>query len=256
VKRLVKVIGLVLVVLVVLALVRQVAIRVTTGAVVRSLTGFDADVEDIRVGILRPSIEVRGLELFNPPDFPNREAIVIERAYVRYSLGMLFAREIHLNEVVLDMPSLVVIRKADGETNLARLGKKAGAKPPAGKEPGASPPTAEPPASKKEPRPLRIDRLTIKLGTATFIDYGGRGPEPRTRTFPMNVERTYTDVTDLNRVAAKLSTEILGNALARIAENFGEKLKASGDAEKLEGGAKDIGNFFKRAFKKTEGSGK
>lgn len=253
--RLVRAAGVVLLILGALAVVRLAVIRVTTRAVVRNLTGFDAKVDDIRVGILKPSIEVRGLELFNPPDFPRREAIAIERVYVRYSPGLLFAREIHLPEVVLDMPSLVVIRKADGETNLERLGKKAGAKPPATKTPGGAPPEA-PPAEKSEPRPLRIDRLTVKLGTAQFIDYAGRGPEPRTRTFPMNVERTYTDVTDLNRVAVKLSADVLASGLAHIAETFSGKLKAGGDIEKVEGGAKEIGAFFKRAFKKTERSGK
>ncbi len=228
----------------------NVVIHKSASTFFRRQTGFDVTFEHIHVGVIRPSIEITGLTLFNPADFEEREALFIRRAYIRYSPSLLFKREIHLREVVLDMPKLVVVKKADGEYNLGRLGKAVASKDekPKGE---AKPKPAPAPGEAPPPRPLRIDTLTFKLGTAQMITHRRVGA-PRTRSIEMNIEKTFTDVTDLNAVAKKLTLDIVANEAEEIVVNVAEKLKKGGDVEKLDKAAKKLGERLNGMFKKTK----
>jgi uncharacterized protein involved in outer membrane biogenesis len=78
-----------------------------------------------------------------------------------YALGSLFKNEIRLSEVVVDVPRVVVVRKADGETNLQRLSGAARKKGGGGRS-GAGRREAPAPAESKPAKPLRMDRVVIR----------------------------------------------------------------------------------------------
>ncbi|MDA0576509.1 MAG: AsmA family protein [Verrucomicrobia bacterium] len=232
------------------AVISNVIIHRATSAVVRSQTGFDLTFDRIKVGLFRPSLEITELKLFNPPDYAERPAVYIRRAYVRYSPMVLFGRDTHLHEVVLDMPRVVVVRKADGETNLSRLGKSV--RPADVGIASATPVDWKASDEKKPPRPLRIDKLTVKLGDAQLIVHSPRGGAARFRSIEMNIERTYQNVTDLNQVALRLVAEIVANETVEVVNKVSTKLQRSGDMEKLGKGTRKLGNKLNTKLKRTK----
>lgn len=243
---------LIIVVLVIVALLvaRNVLIRSASRQAIRQATGFDIEIGKVKAGLFRPTFEVLNLKLINPEDFPEREALEIRRLYVRYDVASLLTDTVRLREVEIDVPRMVVVTREDGETNLKRLGKvkqKPPAEAPA--EGSGAPPEAAEGAAPPEPRPARaqknivIDHLVVKLGTATVHSYVGGREKPETVEAPMNVERTFQNVSNLNVVAAALSADIMTAALPSAFSDINQILqKHEGD---LDAAGKEIEKKFK-----------
>lgn len=166
----------------------------------REKAGMDIRIESLRTGLLKPSIDLQGLSLMAPPEFPATESLRVERIRLVSDWKSLLAREVGAEEVVLEIPRLVIVRNAKGETNLQRLGREI-------EERRSDGPAGEKPAAKKAPdrpkRTYRIARLTVKIGEVQYVDYS-KGAEPVTRRYPLNVDKTFTDVTDLKPVFQQL----------------------------------------------------
>ena len=58
-------------------------IKVAVVQAVHMATGFDMSVGKIDVGLFNQSVEIKDLRLYNPSDFPDREAFDIRRVYVK-----------------------------------------------------------------------------------------------------------------------------------------------------------------------------
>lgn len=213
---------LLLVVLAVLAvgfLFRNVVLKRQLEKVLTEQTGFGLEVDRVNLGWSLTSFELEGARLSNPADFPDREALDIRKVKVDLAFWSLFTREIRFREVILDVGKLVVVRKADGESNAERLGGKA--KPKAGGGggggEGAPTPSEEPspaPAPKKEPPGFRIDRLVLKLGAVEMRDYtkARDGGEPAVTAMTLNVDQEHHDVTSL----PQLGSLVLGGAIQQM----------------------------------------
>ncbi len=227
----------------------------------KALRGFEVSVSDVQVGILRPVIHIRDLKITNPSDFPEKQALEAKEVLVRYSFFSLFSNETHFPEIVLDIPKAVVVWNAAGDMNFERLaGTAKKPAPPAKKkkektDPApAPPPSSEPKAPEKEappPRAMRIDKLTLRITEAQIFDYR-KGPEPSVMTFPINMDRTYTDITDPDALAAKIAAELTANYIASIFNNVSKKMQENGDTKKLNKMFENFGKSLEGLFKKTE----
>ncbi len=211
----------VLLVLLVVALVlgRNVAIKSAAQQAIKQATGFDLEVGSVRVGLVKPEFEINELKLINPEDFPERGAFEVRQVKVAYDFLSLFSDNIRLREVVVDIPEAVVVKKADGETNLQRLSAVARKEKKTGeKEPAAEPP-AEPPAPAEAGKPakkIRIDLLTLKLGTVRVRDYSKNEDKPEELTYNLNVNQQFQNVTDIKTVGIMITAMIVQNVGTRV----------------------------------------
>mgnify|MGYP003586520416 CR=1 FL=1 len=237
----------IVVVLAVLVMARNQMIKTGARAAVQKATGFDLEVGRVHAGLVSPTFEIRDLKLINPEDFPEATAFEVKQAKVNCDLASLLKDEIHLREVVLDVPKAVVVKKEDGETNLKRLSdagkreERTGETGSAGEGEGKGEGKAEKPAKR-----IRIDLLTVRLGTVEMRDYSRGGDKPVISTYELNVDRSLQNVTSLADVGVMISAEIVANIGAKVVGDIGKELeKHQGDIDKA---AKSIGDTLGSIF--------
>ncbi|MBU0678167.1 MAG: AsmA family protein [Verrucomicrobia bacterium] len=256
-----------LIVLVVVIVVLSVGVKIAKDrivakmaeAVVENSTGFDLELEQVKVGLLKPTVDIRGLTLNNPPDYPDKTAFHIEQIFVRYDRSTLFSDEIFLPVLTLDIPQVFMVRKADGEMNLERLGKEMEKrKQETGREKSAEKPTPQPeeqpsaePAQKKVQKNVRIGELTLRIGSVEIRDYSAKEGEPQVQTVEINLDRTYHDVASLEDIGPMITQEVIVRALPSLMNGNLKKI-LSGDDDGVKKAGKDlekIGKQLEKSFK-------
>jgi uncharacterized protein involved in outer membrane biogenesis len=211
---------------------------------VRQATGFDLEVGTVHVGLFSPTFHIDEVKLINPDDFPEATAFDIRQIQVRYDFASLFSDRIRLKEVILDVPTAVMVVKEDGESNLDRLRKTGSSKEedptePSTKDEGKQP---ESPSASKPSKSLLIDRLTLKLGTVHLHRYVEGQQKPEVKSYDLKIDRTYEDVTSVQQIGALVATEIAVRELPNLAENLDKLLKDN------KGDLKAAGESLKKTF--------
>ena len=228
---------------------------IKTGArkAVQQATGFDLEVGRISANLLTSTFEIRDLKLINPEDFPEATAIEIKQMFAAYDLKSFFTDEIHLREIVLDIPRMVVVQKEDGESNLKRLSQMGKGKEQE-QEPEAKP--AEKTSETKVEKPakkFRIDSLTLKLGKVEMHTYVQGQEKPSVQVHDLNIDRTYTDIRDQTQLATIVAMAMLEGVGAQAFKGINQVFNDhQGDLDKtgktLEKTAKDLGKQLKGLF--------
>lgn len=222
-------------------------------------TGFQADVGDISVGILRPYVRVRDLVLTNPPEFPHPDAVTLGELYARYHRLSLFRKEIHFDEIRIDVRRVVMVKPPHERSNLEVLGR-VGEKKKAddstttdpSSRPGSGSPSGDPSpedASEQEPaRSIKIDRLNIKLGEVEVRQYRDTGQEPSVTMVPVNLDRTMLDVTNMQAAVRQLTSEVVvKGGIALLTPTINEAGGQSGELiEKVKGQLKQLKGLFSK----------
>jgi hypothetical protein len=256
---------------------KNVVLRGVTVRLLAQVTGFDVTMGGMDVGLLNPHVEIKDLRFRNPPDFPAGDALEVRHLLVRYDRRSLFAREIHLPEIALDIPHVQLVRRADGSTNLDGMGggpEKIGrlelpdfpgqqrhpteppGEPPPVERPGgeaAGPGEPEPaegssggePRPEREPRTVKIDKLSMKLGDVEVKDYSRGGPEPSVLHMQLGVDREFDDVTDLQTVAGMIAAEVMVKSMPLLVDEVDKLLKEGSeelgiDEKELKGALQDL----------------
>ena len=232
---------------------RNAIIKSAARNAIQQATGFDLEAGGVGANLLSSTLEIRDLKLINPEDFPEETAIEIRRMFVGYDLKSFFTDEIHLREVVLDIPRMVVVQKEDGESNLQRL-SEAGKGGEDDRNSDAKPEEKKPEEKAKKPaKKFRIDTLTLKLGTVEMHTYVRGQDKPQVQVHELNVDRTYTDIRDPDQMAtifAMAMVEGVGaqafKGLSKVFEDNQGSLDKTGN--QLDKTVKDIGNQLKGLF--------
>ena len=229
------------------AIVRKLIVKA-----VSSSGGFEISIDDLHFGLLVPTLELTGVKILNPPDFPVRDAVAIDRLFLRYDRMSLFGRRDHIPEIDLNLSKVVLIRNNDGEVNLEMLAspKHDGKKnddsssrqiPIAGPSSGTTIPAStsgvaksrQPMSSFQFPS-VAIDRLRIRLGELDYYDYS-LGREPMVIPAKMNFDQTFTGVTNMMDIAGQLGSQLqLGDimgATSGFSRHHGEGKKSDHDVE-------------------------
>lgn len=212
------------------AIVRRLIVRALASA-----GGFDVSIDSLHVGLIRSTLELRGVKILNPTNFPVREAAEINRIFIRYDRFGLFQGGSRIPELDLDLARIVMIRNGDGQMNLDRLAGGMRQSPPAvaaaeqprvaaAGAPSAAPPVAAaPPPSpprataglRPEWPPVRIDSLRLRLGKLDYYDYG-LGSEPMVLPVEMNLDETFVNVTNAMDIADQLAARLPLAGLGRL----------------------------------------
>ena len=143
---------------------------------VEAITGLKMSIVDINVGILKTSIGIKRLKLFNPDGFSDRLMVDMPEVYVDYDLPAFLKGRLHLEEVRLNLKEFVVVKNITGELNLdslkvAQLNGKAKA------------------------RAFRIDSLKLKIDKAIYKDYT-KNPRPFVVEYDIYIDEQYENITN------------------------------------------------------------
>lgn len=230
---------------------------------IEKATGFQAAFEEIHVGLLRPVIRIRNLVLTNPPDFPHPEMLTVREVYVRYDRISLFGNNLHLEDVRLDIPRVVMIKPEGRASNIEVLTGSASKKKPAPggtvpeTQPGTPPPDQPAPGEdggetrvEKPARTITIDRLNVKLGEMEVRQYSTGRPDPLILPVPVGLDRTFTNVTNLEDVAQQLAGELVIRSAIGVLNNLDAVLKSVTDENgKLDPRVRDQFKELKKLFR-------
>lgn len=247
------------VLLVTLVAARNQLLKAGVRRAIQAYTGFGLELDAFRVGLFKPTFEIKGLKLVNPEDFPEPAAFEVKRLFVRYDLPSVFSDEVHVPEVTLDVPRVVLVEKEDGETNLGRMAKKGkeiakkdggeGEPPAGGGTPPEGEPPQEPPAPKQEkpPKKARIDLLTITVGTVEVHKYEAGNPDPETDTYQIGETFTFKNVTSPEAIAAQVATEIMVRRAQKEMQKLAKEHQKDIDkaAARLDEVGQGLGDQFK-----------
>lgn len=257
--KLLKFIGIVVALLLAVGvLARNQLIKMEARRLIAQQTGFGLEIGSLKTHLWSTRVELEDVVVRNPPDFPESTAFEIRRVWVDVDPWALFRRETHLTEMVLDVPRVVVVRNAAGDTNLKRL--SGAARPPAGGSAPAPAPTPRkpegdvtpapgaPPGEPAPERPFRIDRMHLRIGTVEYHDY--RAPDaPAVTKLNLNVDREHRDLRSTADIGNLLIAGVMESAATQLFGDLGRSLKKVAEDEKLRAEVKKIGKDLKRAFK-------
>lgn len=185
-----------LVVIIVVAFAKDLIIKTSVEKGVEIVTGLKLNIGSLKVGVLKPVVDIKNLKLLNPANFPEKTMVDMPEIYVNYDLPAIMGGKIHLPEVRLALREFVVVKNAKGELNLDTLkniqAQKTG-KAPAGKAPE-----------------IQIDVLKLSIGKVIYKDYS-RGSTPSVREFDVNLNESYTNVNNPYTLASLIVVKALMN---------------------------------------------
>lgn len=187
---------------------------------VKAVTGLGVDVERMQVGLLQPSIDVRGFKLLNPEGFVDKTMLSIPAFSVIYDIPSLFQKKVYLKKLVLDIQEMDVIRNQKGEVNVQAMQKLMNQK-----------------GGGEMPK-VQIDVLELKIGKVVFKDYS-LSSAPKVSEFKIDLNERVENLTDPKSLANLiLSKALKSSALAQFS---GVDMKAvEANIKELEGQTEQI----------------
>lgn len=217
------VIGLVAL-LVILFLARNFIARRSVEIGATKATGFPLTIGSVDVGLFSSKLDVHDLKLMNPPDFSERMFVDMPQLFVDYRLGSMFSGAPHVNDMLINIKQLVIVKNDKGDSNAMKLKG-----------------IVSPPGSTSSTK-YSVDKLRIHVGTVTTVDRTGKRKD-----VPLNVDATYnniTDSTDISRLVLLtvmsqvrlpeigIKPEDLKKSLEGVTGVAGEVLKGATEAGK------------------------
>jgi hypothetical protein len=218
------------VLLVVLFLSRNFIARVSVEVGAKKVTGFPLKIGSVDVGLFSGKLDVRDLTLMNPPEFQERMFVDMPELFVDYRLGSMLSGTPHINDMLINIKQLVIVKNDKGDSNAMKLkGVVSG-------------------GDSKSSAKYQIDQLRIQVATVTIKDYSRAKPTERTLT--LNLQRTYkniNDSTDITRlvllsIAGSVPLPDIGIKPEDLKKSLGNVTNVAGDA--LKGATNVVGGLF------------
>jgi uncharacterized protein involved in outer membrane biogenesis len=199
----------------------------------RTRTGFDATVQSLAVNPFTGNVELRGLVVSNPPTFAEREFIEVREFHANLEVFSLLSDRLVFSSIVLDVPSVTLVVRADGQSNAISFQHHLTAVP-----------DNQPPPPPSPPRRFLIRHLTLRADKLVIVDHSHT--QPSSHEYHLGLNQNYTDVTNVRQLLSPAALESLapvGVALTGLGVIPGEMGSALSDA--LKGATKSGAGFFK-----------
>jgi hypothetical protein len=224
---------------------RNFLVRKGMETAVTEVTGFPLTVGSFNLGLGRVRVEITDLRLSNPEGFEDPRCLHANRIVADIEGKSLFGKELHIEELDLNIPEIVVVKNAKGETNLDRLKTLAGEEKDAKEGKDGKDGKGK---KKAEEKPFRwkCDRMYLKMGKVVFLDYtDAKGGKPKKDVWDLKVDEKFKDLDGPDQVVriivwkvitktpVKLVTttaSALGNGLVGLGEGAVDLVKDAGSA--------------------------
>jgi len=214
-----------IVLLVVLFLSLNFIARVSVEIGAKKITGFPLKIGSVDVRLFSSKLDVRDLTLMNPPEYQEKMFVDMPELYIDYRLRSMLSGAPHINDMLINIKQLVIVKTAKGDSNAMKLkGVVSG-------------------GDSKSSAKYQVDQLRIQVGTVTIKDYSHAKPIERTLT--LNLHRTYnniSDSTDITRLVLLsiagsvplpdigIKTDDLKKGLGNVTNQAGQTLKGATDS--------------------------
>ena len=210
--------------LVILLLERNFVARKVVEVGVTKVTGFPLEIGSVKLGLFSSKVDVHDLKLMNPREFQEKMFVDMPLLYVDYRLGSMLKGAPHINDMLINIKHLVIVKNNKGETNAKKLKGIV--------SPGGS-------SSKK----YRVDKLRVHVGTVTIKDFSRAKPSERNIT--LNIDATYNNITDATDVTRLVLLTVMNQVhlpdikIDDLKKNLGNAAKSVADS---------VGNVGKSVF--------
>jgi len=210
-KKLLTVVAVIFLILVGLCFAKNIIAKMAVETGVKAVTGLTLKMDKLDIGLLKTHVGIDELQLFNPPNFSDRVMLDMPEIFVNYNLSDLFKGKVHVEDFRLHLKEFVIIKNADGELNLNALKVV--------KEQEEKPAKEAEPKEKGKALEVQIDNLELHIGKVIYKDYS-KGGEPRVKEFNINLNESYSDITDLNAIISLIIVKTMMNTTIGQLANF------------------------------------
>ena len=224
---------------------------IVTG-LIKKRTGFDATVNRLYVNPFTASVYVSQLKINNPDTFPQADFVSVNEFKTAVEPGSVFSDRVVVKEAVFDVAFIAVVKNAQRQTNIDAFKAGVQAANPEEKTPDQkdqSTPAAAP-AEKKPPKQFLIRHLVVKLDKIIIADYSGA--EPSVHEINVNINRTFTDITDLKQISVPLLADLTEAGAGKFANNLLNLMIPAPILEQLGVVTKDTGGILQGTGQKTK----
>ena len=90
---------------------------------IRAITGMDAKIGKLEVGLATPTITIEGLKLYNKPEFGGSPLLDMPEFHVEYDFEALRSRKIHFKLIRLNISEFSIVRNHKGLVNIKDVDK-------------------------------------------------------------------------------------------------------------------------------------
>jgi hypothetical protein len=237
-KLLVRTIVVLFILVVVLFLSLNLIARFSVEYGAKKITGFPLSVGSVSLHLFSSKVDVRDIVLKNPSEFQEPMFVDMPELYVDYRLGSMISGAPHINDMLINIKQLVVVKNNKGESNAQKLK-------------GIVSPSGSSKSSK-----YAVDKLRIHIGTVTIKDYSRA--KPYEHTTALNIDVTYPNITDSTDISRLVLLTVMSQVhLPDIGINTDELKKNLSDVTNQAGtalsGVKDaIGGLFDNSSQKKK----
>jgi hypothetical protein len=208
-KLLWKILAGLVVLLVILFLARNVIARKSVEVGVKKVTGFPIEVGSVDLGMFSGKVDVHDVKLMNPSEFKEKMFVDMPQLYVDYRFGSMLSGTPHVNDMLINIKQLVVVKNEKGESNAMKLKGVVSS--------GGSSSTK-----------YQVDKLRIHIGTVTLKDYSRVGLGDR--NYPLNIDATYMNITDSSDISRLVLLTVMNHVkLPDIGINVDDLKKGLGN---------------------------
>ena len=200
--------AIVLVLLIALFFAKNVIIKTSVTAGVRTMTGLKLSIRSMDFGIFKTLIGINELQLYNPSGFVDELMIDCPEIYVDYDLGAFMKGRTHLEEVRLNLKEFIVVKNEAGELNLDSL-----------KVVKEEEVIDKDKKEKSKTRELQIDILELRIDKVVYKDYS-KGTPPKVKEYNVNIDDRFENITDPKTFGRLIIVKALKNTTIASLTNF------------------------------------
>ncbi|MDP8263929.1 MAG: hypothetical protein P9M12_00425 [Candidatus Aceula lacicola] len=179
-----------------------------------NILGTKVHIDKLTIGILEPTVEIFGLQIYNPEDFPKGILIDINKIGTQYDLPSILEGKLHLPIVVLDLKKMVIIKNQEGLLNIDSLRI---IQQEAEKEKHKE----KKEITSKKRMPLLIDEARLNFGKVIVKDYT-KGEIPIIHGYDIDIKnKIYKDINSIPRLVTMIMIEGVGPIGLKSAALYG-----------------------------------
>lgn len=181
-------------------LVKDAAIKSFVEKAVKTVSGLDVRIQEFKMGVAKPVIDISGIHLLNPDGFRDPTMAEIPKIYVEYDLEAAIHKEVHLYDLEIELSEFNIIKNEKGVLNLDSLevvrAYRRGL-------PRSGAGSANLPA-------IRIDNLRLKVGKVYYKVYS-KGGGVDVKEYDVNIDETFHNITDPYAVVSVLVVKAMAS---------------------------------------------
>ena len=104
-----------------LVLLKDIMLKEVTQSRLRVATGLGVEIDQVNLALFSPTLTIRGLRLFNPPEFGASTFVDVPELHFEYDRMALARHQLHLVLVRLNLAEVTIVEDETGKSNLEAI---------------------------------------------------------------------------------------------------------------------------------------